>query len=85
MDELRDFMFDHVYLGARQKRRAIQDRPPPPHALRPLRLRPHQLPDGGGAPGTDPGQRVVDYLAGMTDRYAVRVFEDLTIPDSFAL
>jgi dGTPase len=31
---------------------------------------------------TDPGQRVIDYLAGMTDRYAIRVFESLTIPDS---
>ena len=27
--------------------------------------------------------RVTDHLAGMTDRYCIRVFEDLTIPRSF--
>ena len=30
-------------------------------------------------------ERVVgDYLAGMTDRYCIRVFEELTVPESFA-
>jgi dGTPase len=28
-------------------------------------------------------QRVVDYLAGMTDRYAVRAFCDLSVPQGF--
>jgi dGTPase len=85
MDELRDFMFAHVYLGPRQN--AEQSKID-------LLLRtlfdhyisdPSTIPDDGGAPSTPLAQRVVDYLAGMTDRYAVRVFEDLTIPDSFAL
>ena len=43
-----------------------------------------RLPDGGGAPGAEPAQRVTDYLAGMTDRYCIRVFEALTVPESFA-
>jgi dGTPase len=85
MDELRTFMFGHVYLGDRQRGE---------HAKIERLLRtlfghyasdPSRLPDGGGAPGSDLSQRVVDYLAGMTDRYCVRVFEDLTIPESFAL
>jgi dGTPase len=85
MDELRDFMFAHVYLGSRQnaEQRKID------RLLRTLFTYyaddPSRLPDGGGAPGTELGQRVVDYLAGMTDRYAIRVFEKLTVPDSFAL
>jgi dGTPase len=33
----------------------------------------------------DDTQRVTDYIAGMTDRYCLRVFEDLTLPHSFAL
>jgi dGTPase len=85
MDELRTFMFDRVYLGARQRSEHDKiDR-----LLRTLFdhyvTDPSRLPDGGGAPDTDLGQRVIDYIAGMTDRYAVRVFEALTIPESFAL
>jgi dGTPase len=85
MDELRSFMFDHVYLGARQRTEHVKIE----RLLRTLfehyAADPARLPDGGGAPGADLGQRVVDYLAGMTDRYCVRVFEALTVPESFAL
>ena len=28
-------------------------------------------------------QRVVDWLAGMTDRFAIRAFEDLSVPQGF--
>ena len=82
MDALRTFMFDHVYLGPGQRaEHAKIDR-----LLRTLfdhyLTDPSRLPDHGGAPDTDLGQRVVDYLAGMTDRYAVRVFASLTVPDS---
>jgi dGTPase len=84
-DELRSFMFDRVYLGARQRaEHAKIDR-----LLRTLFDHyvedPSRLPDSGVAPSTDLGQRVIDYIAGMTDRYCVRVFEALTIPESFAL
>jgi dGTP triphosphohydrolase len=30
-----------------------------------------------------PEQRVVDYLAGMTDRFAVRAFSGLSVPQGF--
>jgi dGTPase len=42
------------------------------------------MPDGGGRPGADVPQRVTDYLAGMTDRYCIRAFEALAVPESFA-
>ena len=48
------------------------------------RARP-RIPDGGGAPGADLAQRVTDYIAGMTDRYCIRAFEELTVPEAFAL
>ena len=85
MDALRDFMFEHVYLGpaARREHAKIE------HVLRTLFQHfaddPERLPDGGGAPDADVAQRVTDYLAGMTDRYCIRVFEALTVPEAFAL
>ena len=85
MDALRTFMFDHVYLGAAARRehakiervvRTLFDY----YADDPLRL-----PDGGGAPDADVAQRVTDYIAGMTDRYCIRAFEALAVPESFAV
>jgi dGTPase len=32
-----------------------------------------------------PAQRVTDWLAGMTDRYCIRAFEALSVPEAFAL
>jgi dGTPase len=85
MTVLRAFMFEHVYLGeaARQEHSRIE------RVLRTLfdhyASDPALLPDGGGAPGADHAQRITDYLAGMTDRYAVRAFSALSVPASFAL
>ncbi len=85
MTQLRAFMFEHVYLGeaARQEHSRIE------RVLRTLFEHyagdPARLPDGGGAPGADHAQRITDYLAGMTDRYAVRAFSALSVPASFAL
>jgi dGTPase len=82
MSALRQFMFDHVYLGegARGEHRRIEtvvgtlfD-----HYCEHL----EELP--AGVPGATPEQRVVDYLAGMTDRFCIREFEALTVPRSFA-
>jgi len=85
MAALREFMFERVYLGdtARREHSRIE------HVLRTLfdhyASDPALVPDGGGAPGAGHAQRITDYLAGMTDRYAVRAFEALTVPASFAL
>ena len=37
------------------------------------------------APDADLPQRVTDWLAGMTDRYCIRAFEALSVPEAFAL
>jgi dGTPase len=85
MAQLREFMFQHVYLGdaARQEHSRIERvmRTLFEHYARDAAL----VPDGGGAPGADHAQRVTDYLAGMTDRYAVRAFTALSVPAAFAL
>jgi dGTPase len=70
MLRLRKFMFDHVYLGpgAQSERERIE---------RMLRaLFDHYAEDL-------PGDEVIDYLAGMTDRYAVRAFSELSVPQGF--
>jgi dGTPase len=66
MLSLRQFMFDRVYLGeaslAEHRRAADVIR----RILDHLEANPDALPPGGG----EPLQRTVDFIAGMTDRYA---------------
>ncbi len=83
MDALRTFMFENVYLGAAALRQHAKIR----QVIRTLFDHYVALeagpPDGGGAPGADRAQRITDYLAGMTDRYCIRTFEELSVPDGF--
>ena len=79
MDRLREFMFERVYLGpAAQREQARVER-----MLRALLDHYAQHPPAPLCPGADEAERVVDWLAGMTDRYAVRVFSDLSVPRGF--
>jgi dGTPase len=82
MAELREFMFERVYLGPEASRehakihgvvRALFDH----YCAAPDEL-PRSIPEGPLA------DRVVDYLAGMTDRYCIRAFEALSVPVAFA-
>jgi dGTPase len=83
MDELRDFMFEHVYL--REDARQEQDK-----AIGLVRSlfahyleHPEDVPEEyHRAPGDLP-TRVADYIAGMTDRYAVKVYEQLFLPQGW--
>ena len=83
MDELRSWMFENVYLGPQA--RTEHDRID--RVIRTLfnhySSAPELIPDGEGA-GGDVAVRVTDYISGMTDRYCVRIFEELTVPESFA-
>jgi dGTPase len=71
MLRLREFMFEHVYLGPVAQR----ERPRIERMLR--ALFDHYAEELGDE------QRVVDWLAGMTDRYAIREFEKLSVPQGF--
>jgi dGTPase len=80
LDELRDFMFAEVYLrtGARE------DHEKATKLLRDLfgyfLEHPDELPgEYHRAPGDAP-TRVADFIAGMTDRYALRTYERLFLP-----
>jgi dGTPase len=75
MLSLRSFMFERVYLGptARAEHAKLE------RVLRGLFefycAHPEELPGEG-----DLGERVVDYLAGMTDRFAIRDWTERFVP-----
>ena len=71
MLRLREFMFERVYLGPS----AQAERPRIERMLR--ALFDHYMEEMGDE------QKVVDWLAGMTDRYAIREFEQLSVPQGF--
>jgi dGTPase len=79
MLRLRAFMFEHVYLAADAQR----ERPRIERLLRTLfdhyaaELPPAVVDDA------DEHERVVDYLAGMTDRFAIRALADLELPEGY--
>jgi dGTPase len=80
MLRLRSFMFERVYLGptAREEHAKIE------RVLTGLfdwyREHPEELPGEGPA-----DERVVDYLAGMTDRFAIRAWEQRFVPQGLPL
>jgi dGTPase len=83
MLRLRKFMFERVYLGpeARSEHERVR------RTLRGLfehyLEHPGQVPDG--APAPDDLQRVTDYVAGMTDRFAIASFRRLALPEESRL
>jgi dGTPase len=79
MLRLRKFMFDRVYLGpeARSEHERVQ---------RTMQgLFQHYLASPDEIPNLDPRasecQRVADYIAGMTDRFCIAKFTELTVPE----
>jgi dGTPase len=85
LDVLRAFLFDRVYL--REEARAEQAK-----AIELVRAlfqyylgHPDAIPpENLGAPGDLP-TRVADYIAGMTDRFALRTYESLFLPQGWLL
>jgi dGTPase len=82
MTALREFMFERVYLGpavrAEHRKIAAVIRRLFEHYVE----RPEALPPAGAE--EDLAQRVTDYVAGMTDRYCIRAYTELEVPQAFA-
>ncbi len=80
MSELRDFMFQRVYLtpdSESQKQKAmmvIQD------LVAYFAQSPGEVPDSATVPGASDLDRAVDYVAGMTDRFALHTHDRLFRP-----
>jgi dGTPase len=80
MGQLRDFMFEHVYLrpdAESQKQKSIliiQD------LVGYYQAHPLEVPNSYTVPDAEPLTRAIDYVAGMTDRYAMRAHDRLFRP-----
>ncbi len=77
MAELRAFLFERVYLGparfeAEKAGRALQE------LCTHYRAHPEDLPSTESS--DDPDQRIIDYVSGMTDRFALRAYADRFLP-----
>ena len=88
MDELRDFMFERVYLGPavraeRAKIAAVMTRLFDHYIEHPEAL-PASYNDDRQGEEAQLASRVTDYLAGMTDRYCIREYTELQVPQAFA-
>jgi dGTPase len=79
MMSLRSFMFENVYLAASAK----SEHPRIQKMIRLLFDHYVENPPAPMTPGASEAERIVDWLAGMTDRYAIRVFSDLAVPQGF--
>jgi dGTPase len=83
MLSLRSFMFEHVYLGprARAEHKKIE------RVLQGLFAyycdHPDELPVD--TVGASEEERVIDYLAGMTDRFAIRAWTERFVPQGLAI
>jgi dGTPase len=64
---LRTFMFERVYLGPHTRGQHEQARAVVTKIFDDLREHPDRIPPGNG----DPAERLADYVAGMTDRFAL--------------
>ena len=80
MLRLRKFMFDRVYLGPDAAARARAGRAHDARPLRPLPRAPRRA-ARAGTPAASECQRVTDYIAGMTDRFCIAKFTELTVPE----
>jgi dGTPase len=80
MATLRDFMFEHVYLGpiARREHFKIET------VVRSLFEHYCAHPEILAQSEDDLATRVTDFIAGMTDRYCIRAYEELAVPRAFA-
>jgi dGTPase len=76
MGRLREFMFERVYIGqvSRDEAERIE------RMLRALFAHYAEEPPAPMVEGATEADRIVDWLAGMTDRFALRAFTELSLP-----
>jgi dGTPase len=82
MQALRDFMFERVYLREEARREHAKIERVVRSLFEHYCACPGEIPDS--IPEGPVSRRVTDYIAGMTDRFCIRAFEELTVPVAFA-
>ncbi|MGQ9824524.1 MAG: deoxyguanosinetriphosphate triphosphohydrolase [Desulfotomaculales bacterium] len=86
-DALRAFLFERVYIGSEAKREAAKARHVVQYLFFHLTRFPHLLPDEFREKVAEWGveRAVCDYIAGMTDRFAIAQFSRMFIPKALPL
>ncbi len=82
MTQLRSFMFDQVYLGPVATREHAKIQLVIAALFEHYCAHPEEIPES--IPTGELSTRVTDHIAGMTDRYCIKRFEQLTVPVAFA-
>jgi dGTPase len=82
MADLRAFMFERVYLGPEATREHAKIKVVIGALFNHYCDHPDEIP--GSIPSGEVARRVTDYIAGMTDRFCIRAFEELSVPIAFA-
>jgi dGTPase len=82
MARLREFMFERVYLGGAARREQARVEGVISTLFEHFMEHPEEIDDQRD---DDLVTRVTDYLAGMTDRFCIKVFEQITVPREFRL
>lgn len=82
LDELREFLFQHVYTNPEVTREASRARHVVSELFRHFCARPDTMPTEYQEDPRREGveRRVADYIAGMTDSFAIQLFEDVFVP-----
>jgi dGTPase len=86
MNELRDFMFERVYLGPAVRAEHAKIAAVISLLFEHYAEHPELLPPPRGDAGEEDSfaRAVTDYLAGMTDRYCISEYTRLAVPQAFA-
>jgi dGTPase len=82
LNVLREFLFQAVYTNSEVKREAERSRGVVDALFRHFVRRPTEMPPEYQRDPRSEGveRRVADYIAGMTDGYAIRLYQDLFVP-----
>lgn len=83
MSSLRSFLFDRVYIGSVASREMERVSLFVESLFDYYMQHPQLLPEGARRRGDDTATAVTDYIAGMTDRFAIRIFKQLFIPSEW--
>ena len=81
MLRLRSFMFQNVYLAESARAEHAKIGRVLGGLFEHYCAHPDELPEG--VPGASESERIVDYLAGMTDRFATRAWSEIAVPRGF--
>lgn len=83
MGNLRDFMFERVYLSSQAREEHSRVEMVIGTLFNHYRDDPERIPSGVSPDGATDAERITDWIAGMTDRFSIRAFEDLAVPTGF--